>query len=115
MGEPSDDLVCDDPTSAYERGREEVIQTFSADGVIERTGPSLGIAFSDTLLHGWDLARATRQDTTMPSGLAQAAYDVVYGAFTDDQREGVFGPEISVDDDASPQEKLLAYTGRDPG
>jgi uncharacterized protein (TIGR03086 family) len=113
--EPPGALIGDDAAAAYERGREATITTFSEDGVIERTGPSLGIAFSDTLLHGWDLARATGQDTTMPVGLARAAYDVVHGAFTDDQRKGVFGPELPVGNDASPQEKLLAYTGRDPG
>jgi uncharacterized protein (TIGR03086 family) len=113
--EPPDGLIGDDAASAYERGREAMIQTFSEDGVIERTGPSLGIAFSDTLLHGWDVAKATGQDATMPEGLAQAAYDMVHGAFTDDQRPGVFKPEISVPDDATPQQKLLAYTGRDPG
>ena len=112
--EPPDGLIGDDAASAYERGREATIETFSEDGVIERTGPTLGIYFSDTLLHGWDVAKATGQDTTMPAGLAQAAYDVMHGAFTDDQRKGVFKPEIEVDGDASPQEKLLAYTGRDP-
>jgi uncharacterized protein (TIGR03086 family) len=109
------ELIGDDPASAYERGREETLRTFSEPGVIERTGPSLGIAFSDTLLHGWDVARATGQDTTMPAGLAQAAYDTIHGAFTDDQRQGVFAPEIPVGPDASPQQKLLAYTGREPG
>jgi uncharacterized protein (TIGR03086 family) len=112
--EPPDDLIGDDAASAYERGREATIQTFSEDGVIERTGPTLGIYFSDTLLHGWDVAKATGQDTTMPPGLAQAAYEVMHGAFTEDQRTGVFKPEIEVDDDASAQEKLLAYTGREP-
>ena len=83
--------------------------------MIERTGPSLGIAFSETLLHGWDVAKATGQDTTMPDGLAAAAYEMVHGAFTDEQRKGVFKPEIEVGNDVSPQEKFLAYTGRDPG
>jgi uncharacterized protein (TIGR03086 family) len=114
-GEPSDDLIGDDPAAAYERGREQTIRTFSEDGVIERTGPSLGIAFSDTLLHGWDVAKATGQDTTMPEGLAAAAYEMVHGAFTEDQRKGVFKPEVSIGDDASPQDRLLAYTGRHPG
>ena len=113
--EPPDGLIGDDATSAYERGRDASLETFSDDEVIERTGPTLGIYFSDTLLHGWDVAKATGQDTTMPDGLAQAAYDVVHGAFTDDQRAGVFDPEIEVSDDASAQEKLLAFTGRDPG
>ena len=113
--DPPDGLIGDDPAGAYERARKETIDTFSEDGVIERTGPSLGIAFSDTLLHGWDVAKATGQDTAMPDGLAAAAYEVVHGAFTDEQRKGVFKPEIEVGNDASPQEKLLAYTGRDPG
>jgi uncharacterized protein (TIGR03086 family) len=113
--EPPDDLIGDDAASAYERGREAIIRTFSEDGVTERTGPSLGVAFSDTLLHGWDVARATGQDTTMPAGLAGAAFDLIHGAFTDDQRRGVFDPELEVADDASPQEKLLAYPGREPG
>jgi uncharacterized protein (TIGR03086 family) len=112
---PPNDLIGDDAAAAYERGRAETIRTFSDDDAVQRTGPSLGIAFSDTLLHGWDVARATGQDTTMPTGLAQAAYDVVHGAFTDDQRKGVFGPEVRVGRDASAQAKLLAYTGRDPG
>ena len=114
LTEPPDGLIGDDAASAYERGREATIQTFSEDGVIERTGPTLGIYFSDTLLHGWDVAKATGQDPTMPAGLAQAAYAVVHGAFPADQRTGVFKPEIEVDDTASAQEKLLAYTGREP-
>jgi uncharacterized protein (TIGR03086 family) len=109
------EMIGDDPVSAYERAREETIHVFSQEGVIEKTGPSLGITFSDTLLHGWDLAQATGQDTKMPDGLAQAAYDTIHGRFTEEQRKGVFAPEIPVGADASPQEKLLAYTGREPG
>ncbi len=80
----------------FEHAQQETLQTFGADGVIEKTGPSLGIAFSDQLLHGWDLARATGQDATMPDGLAQAAYDMIHGRFTDEQRKGTFKPEIAV-------------------
>ena len=74
----------------------------------------LGIAFTEQLLHGWDLARATDQDATMPAGLAEAAYEAIHGRFTDEQRKGVFGPELAVGAHATPQERLLAYTGRDP-
>ena len=90
------------------------MRTFGAPGVIEKTGPSLGIAFSDQLLHGWDLAKATAQDATMPEGLAEAAYEMIHGRFTDEQRKGVFKPEVAVAPDASAPDKLLAYTGRDP-
>ena len=71
-----------------------MLSAFGEPGVIEKTGPSLGIAFSDQLLHGWDLAKATGQDATMPDGLAEAAYEMIHGRFTDEQRKGVFKPEV---------------------
>jgi len=81
---------------------------------MERTGPALGIAFSDQLLHGWDLGASTTQDATMPVVLPDAVYTIIHGRFNDDQRKGVFKPEVAVAPDSSSQDKLLGYTGRDP-
>lgn len=108
------ELISDDPVADFVRGRAETLSTFAKPGVIEKTGPSLGIAFSDQLLHGWDLAKSTRQDATMPAGLPEIAYETIHGRFTDDQRRGVFKPEVVVGPAASAQDRLLAYTGRDP-
>jgi uncharacterized protein (TIGR03086 family) len=108
------ELLSDDPHRDFQNKSAEVVDTFSQDGVIEKTGPSIGIAFADMLLHGWDVAKATGQDTQMPEGLAQAAYDTIHGRFTDEQRKGVFKPEVPVGADVTPQQRLLAYTGRDP-
>ena len=108
-------LLSDDPVQDFVRAQAEVLSAFGQEGVIEKTGPSLGIASSDQLLHGWDLARATGQDTTMPEGLPEAAYSIIHGAFTEEQRQGVFKPEVPVPDDATAQERLLAFTGRTPG
>jgi uncharacterized protein (TIGR03086 family) len=108
------DLLSDDPSSDFDQAREETLKTFSEPGIIDKTGPALGIAFCDQLLHGWDLAMSTGQDATMPDGLPDAAYGMIHGRFTDEQRKGVFKPEITVNMDSSPQERLLAYTGRDP-
>jgi len=108
------ELLGKDPVADFEHARSETLSTFGESGVIEKTGPSLGIAFSDQLLHGWDLARATGQDATMPDGLAEAAYEMIHGRFTEEQREGVFKPELAVAPTASAQDKLLAYTGRTP-
>ena len=107
--------LSDDPAADFEQIRGQLLQAFGDDGVIEKTGPSLGIAFSDMLLHGWDVARATWQDPTMPDGLADAAYQLIHGKFTEEQRVGVFKPEKALPEDASPQDRLLAYSGRDPG
>ncbi len=68
----------------------------------------------EILMHGWDLARATGQDTTMPAGLAEVAYKNIHGKFTEEQRKGVFEPEVTLSGEHSPQDKLLAYTGRIP-
>jgi hypothetical protein len=94
--------------------RAETLKTFGAPGVIEKTGPALGIAFSDQLLHGWDLSVSTGQDHTMPDGLPEAAYAMIHGRFTDEQRKGVFKPEVAIPSSSSVQERLLGYTGRDP-
>src|SRR3954447_8611937 len=109
------DVVSANPREDFERTQAQVVDAFSQDGVIGKTGPALGIAFADQLLHGWDVSRATGQDDTMPDGLAQAAYDTIHGRFTDEQRKGVFKPEVQIGDDATPQQRLLAYTGRNPG
>jgi uncharacterized protein (TIGR03086 family) len=108
------DLLGKHPSADFDRARAETLRTFGAPGVIERTGPALGIAFSDQLLHGWDLAVSTGQNVTMPEGLPEAAYAMIHGQFTDEQRQGVFKPEVAISPDASPQAKLLAYTGRHP-
>ena len=111
---PPTTLLGEDPVSDFKRAREETMRTFGDEDVQKKTGPALGIAFADQLLHGWDLAKATGQASTMPAGLAEAAYKTIHGQFTDEQRKGVFKPEIEVGADASAQDKLLAYTGRDP-
>jgi uncharacterized protein (TIGR03086 family) len=108
------ELIGDDPVADFKAAQAEMVTVYRAPGVIEKTGPSLGIAFSDQLLHGWDLAKATAQDATMPEGLPEAAFDMIHGRFTDDQRKGVFKPEVTVPTNASAQDKLLAYVGRDP-
>jgi uncharacterized protein (TIGR03086 family) len=107
-------LLSNDPAADFEQVRHDVLRAFGDPKVIEKTGPALGIAFSDMLLHGWDVARATEQDSTMPAGLADAAYGLIHGRFTDEQRKGLFKPEVPVGADAAPQDKLLAYTGRSP-
>jgi uncharacterized protein (TIGR03086 family) len=108
------DLVGDDPVKDFHEVRAQTVRTFSQPGIIEKTGPALGIAFSDQLLHGWDLATSTGQDAAMPEGLPDAAYTMIHGRFTEEQRVGVFAPEVTIPPDSSAQDKLLAYTGRDP-
>ena len=83
-------IIGDNPVADFLRAPDETLRTFGDPEVLEKTGPMLGVAFSNQLLHSWDLAKATGQDATMPDGLPDAAYDTIHGRFTDEQRVGVF-------------------------
>ncbi len=80
---------------------------------------------SDLPLHGWDLARATGQDDTIDpadvehhwSAITALPADLLEqyrtpGAFGPGVE--IFGPEVRVGTDASPQNRLLGLIGRDP-
>ena len=64
----------------YDQARKTTIDAYAQPGVmdgmvkgVDGEVPAfvvLGIAFCDQLIHGWDLARATGQDATMPADLA---------------------------------------------
>jgi uncharacterized protein (TIGR03086 family) len=108
------DVLSDDPSSDFARARAETLRIFAEPGVIERTGLALGNVFGDQLLHGWDLAVSTGQDSTMPAGLPEAALALTQGRWPEDQRPGVLKPAVSAAANASAQERLLAYSGRDP-
>jgi uncharacterized protein (TIGR03086 family) len=107
-------LIGNDPVAAYRDMRQETLRAHREPGVLEKTGPSLGIAFVDQLVHGWDLATATGQDAAMPGDLATAAFTMIDGQLTDDRRAPAFGPAVDVPDGSNAQDRLLAYTGRQP-
>ena len=107
-------LIGDDPVGVYEQTRQATLAAFREPGVVDKTGPMLGIAFVDQLIHGSDLARATGQDATMPDDLAQAAFAMVDGRLTPENRGTGFKPALDAPEAASAHDKLLAYTGRQP-
>jgi uncharacterized protein (TIGR03086 family) len=107
------DLVDGDPAAEYEKARQATLNAFrKADA--NQAGMTMGIAFVDQVVHGTDLAKATGQDATIPADLAEAAFGMVNGRITDENRGKAFKPEIDVPDDARTQDKLLAYLGRKP-
>ena len=113
-GDPAGDVLGDNPTEAFATVRNRALRAFGDPAHADKVGPMLPIAMADTLVHGWDVARATGQDTRMPDGLAEAALAAIDGKLTDEQRGASFAPALHVPDDASAQDRLLAYTGRIP-
>lgn len=74
-----------------------------------------GLIIGDLLVHSWDLARSIGADETLPAeaveatlmGLRRLPEPMLRG-------ETMFGPAIEVADDASLQDQLLAFVGRQP-
>ncbi len=120
------ELVGDDPSGQYEEARKATVQAYSQPGVLEGmvkgsdgdvpAAQILGIAFCDQLIHGWDIAKATDQDTTMPPDLASAALMMLNGRVPDEARGPGknFGAAVVVPDESSDQDKLIGYCGRTP-
>lgn len=73
------------------------------------------VALNEVAIHGWDLARATGQDYELPPGIVAVLLEFD-GQDADDQaaRAGIYAPVVKVAADASPQDRLIAVTGRDP-
>src|SRR5262249_20277900 len=84
---PQGDQFGDDPGAAYEERRRALLSAVRADGALDRDwimpfGAMSGalmaqIAFMEHLTHGWDVAKATGQDTTVPPGLVTECLEVV--------------------------------------
>ena len=106
------ELLSEQPADDFARARREMLDVYGEPGVIEKTGPSLGIAFSDLLLHGWDLAKATGQDTTLDPELVDACWTVINPQMELLRGSGMFGNQLDVPDTADDQTKLLAVLGR---
>ena len=67
----------------------------------------------DLLMHTWDLATATGQPVSVPADVVAAIDAFVQVALTPDLRgPDTFGPEIEAAPDATPLERLVAFSGR---
>jgi uncharacterized protein (TIGR03086 family) len=76
-------------------------------------GQFLSIMFLDHLVHCWDLAKATGQDTVMDPALVDACYGMFVPAI-DQFRSDRFGAAVTVSGTASTHDKLIAFMGRQP-
>ena len=77
-------------------------------------GQLLIVPSGDIVVHKWDLAKATDQDTSLDSGLAEVCFHAMLPVTPGGREQGFFGPEVNVPANATIQEKLLAVTGRQP-
>lgn len=74
------------------------------------------VAADELVVHGWDLARATGHEYEPDEGALRAAYGFLAAAAVNSgPGEGVFGPVVSVPDDAPLLDRVIGLSGRDPG
>ncbi|MET9496653.1 TIGR03086 family metal-binding protein [Streptomyces sp. NPDC006552] len=100
----------------------ELVAAWSAPGADEGTtgamdmpAPLVGaMALLDLTVHAWDLARATGQPYEAPPEVVAPLAGAVAQLSPTARSMGVFGEPVAAAADASPFERLLAATGRDP-
>ena len=116
------DILGDDPTAAYDESARAASEAFHAPGAMEAPcavsyGPVpgevyCGHRFIDVLIHGWDVASSTGQDTTLDPELVEACVEVLEPQLDMLVGSGMFGTPLEVPEDASRQTRLLAMLGR---
>jgi uncharacterized protein (TIGR03086 family) len=116
------DVLGDDPAAAYAASATVAAAAFAEPGAMERPvavsyGPVPGAVycghrFIDVLIHGWDIAESTGQDTNLPLDLVEACWEVVEPQVDELEGSGAFGAHVPVPAGADLQTRLLAVLGR---
>jgi len=116
------DLLGSDPAAVYDASAEGAAAAFRAPDAMDVAvavsyGPVPGSVycghrFIDVLIHGFDIAKPTGQDTNLPEELVEAAFEVI-----EPQREMLVASgqftELPVPAGADRQATLLAMLGRE--
>lgn len=124
-GGDAPDFAAGDYVAAFDEASSQSIAAFGAEGVMEQMltlpfgqmpgSAFIGLAMTDTFQHGWDLAKATGQNTDLAPDLASAILEGARAAIQDGFRgpEGApFGPEQAAPAGASNADQLAAFLGR---
>lgn len=117
--------VDEDPQHAWDEAREAMQQLLDDptraklefDGYFGRTSLERTVdnfLCFDLLVHGWDIARASGQDETLPAAEVHRVYTAAVTLGDNLRTEGVCGPEVPVPEDAPEQDRLLGLLGRTP-
>lgn len=123
-GMPADVPDVSDPLGGFQAALGDLVSAVTAPGALDKTvaapfGELPGETFArfivlDGLVHGWDMATATDQSYEPPDALV-ATVDAFARQALDPLRDGqTFADAVEPAAEASPIERLAAYTGRCP-
>jgi uncharacterized protein (TIGR03086 family) len=116
------DTLGADPAGAYRASAALALAAFNAPGAMDAPcavsyGPVPGSVYCghrilDVAIHGWDLAKATGQDTTLDPDLVDAVAGIVAPQMDMLAGSGMFGTTVGIANDADAQTRLLSQLGR---
>ncbi len=90
-------------------GAEKIVEM---PGMQVTAGQFLMQMFGDSLIHAWDLAKATGQDAGIDDVTAEVCYRMLEPQIDGGRQMGFFGPEVAMPDGAGGLDRLLGLTGR---
>ncbi|MFJ9611408.1 TIGR03086 family metal-binding protein [Kitasatospora sp. NPDC101176] len=115
------DVLGSDPVAAWAGAAAAAREAFAVPGA---TGLTVHLSFGDVsgqyyldqlttdlAIHAWDLAAGIGRRTRLPAELVDFALGEITG-YGDLSGSGLFDPPLPAPDDAGPQTRLLALTGR---
>ena len=123
MGDVNHPLPAEGAVAALESIVNQVITSLRAIDLEETVetpfGPMPGgqfimVPITDMVIHTWDVAKGTGQNTTFDEGLAQVGLSVITMVAPNGRERGAFGPEVIVPATASFQDRMLGMSGRTP-
>ena len=116
----------DDPTAAYKEAVDALLEAVRQPGALDKTlklpfgempgNQAINIVIGDQLIHTWDLAKALGKPYTMDEDLASGALAMLHQILTPERRgpgKG-FAEEVPCPESAPVQERLVAFSGRQP-
>jgi uncharacterized protein (TIGR03086 family) len=119
------DQLGDDPAAAYDTAAAELLQALAAPGVLERPhtlpvgtlpGPAVvHLRTVETLVHGWDLARATGRAAPFADELAEQEMPFtrdLLGRLPEGRQP--FAPTLPAAEESPAIDRLAALLGREP-
>ena len=121
---PSGDIIEErEPLEAYTASAEAMMASFDEPGALDRMVtmpfgemPGAGLAvfrFVDLIVHAWDLAKATGQDTDLAPHLCEAALAMSRQRMTGMDRGNMpFKEEVPIPPTAPAADRLAGFLGR---
>jgi uncharacterized protein (TIGR03086 family) len=105
----------DDPEARWATTAEAIFSALSRPGVVDAQRASLlGVLTTDVVIHTWDLSKAVGREVVLDTRLCQIGLERALANKAQFEASDMFRPPVPISQDASVQDRLLAFFGRDP-